>query len=115
MCLLCCVPLFMFTAVQLNAAARLVEAGAIRLPAIRVLPWSLEALKEGHVSLERADTVGKIVRAACVWCVYGGGCMCVWAWGGGGVWGAAWDFDACSPGLHTIVSTRILCLFFVLT
>jgi len=45
----------------LNAAARLVEAGAIRLPAIRVLPWSLEALKEGHVSLERADTVGKIV------------------------------------------------------
>jgi hypothetical protein len=82
-CLLCCVPLFMFTAVQLNAAARLVEAGAIRLPAIRVLPWSLEALKEGHVSLERGDTVGKIVRAACVWCVYGGVYVCVGVGGGG--------------------------------
>jgi len=45
----------------LNEAARMIDSGALKMPAVKVLPMSLENLKAAHTEQESGTMIGKTV------------------------------------------------------
>merc|ERR1712039_202628 len=45
----------------LNSGARMLDSGALKMPEVKVLPFSLESLKSAHIEQESGKAIGKIV------------------------------------------------------
>ena len=45
----------------LDTGARLIDGGLLKLPAVKVLPFTVEALRGAHTSQESGEVIGKIV------------------------------------------------------
>merc|ERR1712039_987533 len=45
----------------LNAGARMIDSGALKMPDVKVLPFDLESLKEAHAYQESGKAIGKTV------------------------------------------------------
>merc|ERR1712039_337327 len=45
----------------LNAGARMLDSGALKMPELSVLPFDLESLKSAHTVQESGKAIGKIV------------------------------------------------------
>lgn len=50
-----------FQGFLLNEAAKMIDSGALKMPAVQTLPFSLENLKAAHTQQESGTTIGKTV------------------------------------------------------